>query len=179
MIWVRPLFDNIIWWHFSEIELSETQSMWDVNTHFWIVPASKRWKVLFLSINVSLFWFCFMQSILFLVAAHSYSKCLHVDNNAECPIIMCELTEPASVWLLYLISIELSSLEYLCARLLTDSGALKPITEESAERVTNGQHEGWSDGQSDGQRKYAEQMASALPVVRRCWPGDSHFHWVI
>lgn len=70
----------------------------------------------------------------------------------------------------------LSSLECLCARLLTDSGALKPITGEGAERVTNGQHEGRSDGRSDGQRKYAEQMASALPVVRRCWPGDSHFH---
>lgn len=66
----------------------------------------------------------------------------------------------------------LSSLECPCARLLTDSGALEPITEGGAERVTNGQHE----GRSDGQRKCAEQMVSALPVARRCRPGDSHFH---
>lgn len=124
MIWVRSLFDNIIWWHFTEIELSETQSMWDVNAHFWIVPASQRWKVLFLSINVSLLWFCFMQLILFLVAAHSYSKCLHVDNNAECPIIMCELTEPASVWLLYLISIELSVHLNVCVLVSWPTAAL-------------------------------------------------------
>lgn len=121
MIWVRSLFDNIIWWHFTEIELRETVN---VRCEHALLNCSclTRWNVLFLSIKVSLLWFFFRQLILFLVAAQSYSKCLNVDNNTE--LIMCELSEPASVWLLYLISIELSVHLNVCVHVSWATAAL-------------------------------------------------------